>query len=726
MSLAARLVLAISLIVFAAGSAPAGEPAAPGAARSEVSKDDLKRLINLLEDDQKRAVFLKDLKALVRLREGSAAATDQSKSEEPAPAAEDAAKVIKPISRGLDTFAEKMVEEARQLAWKVSQMPASLKRAASFLANPNNRFDLLMLLVDFLGGVLAGLSLAVLLRRYHPSIPARKPPWYYLLTRGLVYVLVRVLPYLICLLAVFGLFEVLPVFSPVKDVILLTLWAVLFYKLALRLGRVLISPGLAATRLLPLDDGDADFLWAWYSRLARLTVVYFLVIDGLVNALLDWVLYSLIRDTFLLIFPVLLTVFLIKLAVRWRPIEAEPESGLVARLAVSKLGELKKTATLVRRYWIAPAVIYAWVIFAFIIGRYQAGFTYLFRATLGTVPVVAGYLLALAAADYGFALLFPGLEAREARFSKVFRAAVQAGLFILTAAALAFVWGVPLTALTSSRIGSQMLTRGLAVALTVGVVALVMGGSQAAADWLLREREGHRISQKWKTLTPVVNTAIKAVAVFIGSMVILERLGVDIAPILAGAGIIGLGVGLGAQSLVKDLINGLFILAQDMISVGDWVQVGSKQGLVEAISLRAIRLRDLAGNVHIIPNSSVESVTNMTKVYSRYVFDVGVAYKEDVDRVMEVLETLGREMQADPVYGPEILEPLEVFGLDRFEDSAMIVRARITTNPMKQWWVGREFNRRLKQTFDRLGIEIPFPHRTIYMGQSKTEGQPTD
>ncbi|MBF0529680.1 MAG: mechanosensitive ion channel family protein, partial [Deltaproteobacteria bacterium] len=183
--------------------------------------------------------------------------------------------------------------------------------------------------------------------------------------------------------------------------------------------------------------------------------------------------------------------------------------------------------------------------------------------------------------------------------------------------------------------------------------------------------------------------------------------------------IIGIGVGLGAQSLVKDIINGVFIILQDMISVGDWVQVGAKSGLVEAIGLRATRLRDGEGNVHIIPNSSIDSVTNMTKVFSRYMFDVHVSYKEDVDRVMTVLEELGREMQADTRYGPDILQPLEIFGLDRFAESSIVIRARVTTKPMKQWEIGREFNRRIKKIFDQSGIEMPFPHRTVCIEEVK-------
>jgi small conductance mechanosensitive channel len=236
---------------------------------------------------------------------------------------------------------------------------------------------------------------------------------------------------------------------------------------------------------------------------------------------------------------------------------------------------------------------------------------------------------------------------------------------------------------------------------------------------LLREAKGKKLTKKKKTLIPLVNTTVKIAAAFIGGIVVLDQLGVNTRPILAGAGIVGLAVGFGAQTLVKDVINGLFILLQDLISVGDVAVFGDKGGLVEAVGLRTVTLRDLAGSVHVIPNSSIETVTNMTKGYSRYVFDVGVAYREDVDEVMEVLREIGEEMQKDPEYKKDIREPLEILGVDRFDDSAVIIKARITTKPIRQWAVGREFNRRMKKAFDQRGIEIPFPHQTIYMGEPK-------
>ena len=149
------------------------------------------------------------------------------------------------------------------------------------------------------------------------------------------------------------------------------------------------------------------------------------------------------------------------------------------------------------------------------------------------------------------------------------------------------------------------------------------------------------------------------------------------------------------------------------------VDIAGKGGLVENVNLRMTTLRDAAGNVHYVRNGEITVVTNKTKEYSRYVFEIGVAYRENVDEVIEVLKQIDEELRQDPAFGPDILEPLEIQGLDRFADSAVIIRARNKTKPIRQWAVGREFNRRMKKKFDELGIEIPFPHVTLYMGQDK-------
>jgi small conductance mechanosensitive channel len=221
------------------------------------------------------------------------------------------------------------------------------------------------------------------------------------------------------------------------------------------------------------------------------------------------------------------------------------------------------------------------------------------------------------------------------------------------------------------------------------------------------------------TLSQVIRDVARVGILSVGSMMILSELGIDLKPILAAAGLGGLAIGFGAQSLVKDVISGFFILLEDSIRVGDVVEIAGVGGLVEEVKLRAVTLRDLSGNVHVVPNGVIDKVKNMTKLYAFSLFDVGVAYREDVDDVMKVLREIAEELRRDPEFSDDILEPLEMLGVDQFADSAVIIKCRIKTQPIKQWRIGREMNRRIKNTFDARGIEIPFPHQTIYWGEPK-------
>ncbi len=230
--------------------------------------------------------------------------------------------------------------------------------------------------------------------------------------------------------------------------------------------------------------------------------------------------------------------------------------------------------------------------------------------------------------------------------------------------------------------------------------------------------------KRMDTLSSITHHILLVAILFLAAIIILGELGVEIGPVIAAAGIVGVAIGFGAQSLVQDVISGFFMLLEDQIRVGDVIQVGDKGGVVEKITLRTVILRDLSGNVHFIRNGQIQVVTNMTKEYGRYVFDIGVAYKEDVDHVIEVVKRVDEELRGNPDFKDDILEPIEILGLDKFADSAVIIKARIKTKPIKQWTVGREFNRLLKKRFDEEGIEIPFPHVTLYIGQDKQGNLP--
>ncbi len=224
--------------------------------------------------------------------------------------------------------------------------------------------------------------------------------------------------------------------------------------------------------------------------------------------------------------------------------------------------------------------------------------------------------------------------------------------------------------------------------------------------------------QRVATLIGVLRTIALVGLWSVVVIVSLDQIGLNVTPILAGAGIVGLAVGFGAQNLVRDVISGFFMVLENQVRVGDVAIVNGTGGLVEAITFRTILLRDLSGVVHVFPNGTVSTLANMSKEWSAYLMDIGVAYKEDTDHVVAVMRRVAEELRQDPVLGPLILEPIEIFGVDNFADSAVIIKARLKTRPIQQWTVGREYRRRLKKAFDAEGIEFPSPQHSIRVGEA--------
>ncbi len=219
------------------------------------------------------------------------------------------------------------------------------------------------------------------------------------------------------------------------------------------------------------------------------------------------------------------------------------------------------------------------------------------------------------------------------------------------------------------------------------------------------------------TLTGISHGFARVLLWIVFLMMLLQNVGINIGPLLASVGIISLAVGFGAQELVRDYITGFFMILENQVRVGDVAILNGTGGFVEKIELRTTTLRDFSGIVHVFQNGKINSLSNMTKEWSAMVFDIGVAYKEDVEKVMDIMKLVGDELSEDPDFKELILPPVEIFGLDDFADSALVIKARIRTKPIQQWTVGREYRKRLKKAFDRNNIEIPFPHRTIYWGE---------
>ncbi|MCF8361959.1 MAG: mechanosensitive ion channel family protein [Prolixibacteraceae bacterium] len=230
-------------------------------------------------------------------------------------------------------------------------------------------------------------------------------------------------------------------------------------------------------------------------------------------------------------------------------------------------------------------------------------------------------------------------------------------------------------------------------------------------------KDSAEAEKRINTLVGILTAVGKIIIWLVAIMMFLKEMGIDIAPILAGAGILGLAVGFGAQELVRDFISGFFILLENQIRTGDVAIINGTGGLVEKIEMRTVTLRDFSGVVHVFQNGKINTLSNMTKEWSAMVFDIGIAYKENPEQVMQIMSAVGDELKKDAEFGPKMIEPIEIFGVNEFANSAVIIKARIKTKPIEQWGVGREYRKRLKNAFDAKGIEIPFPHTTVYWGE---------
>jgi small conductance mechanosensitive channel len=218
-------------------------------------------------------------------------------------------------------------------------------------------------------------------------------------------------------------------------------------------------------------------------------------------------------------------------------------------------------------------------------------------------------------------------------------------------------------------------------------------------------------------LSGVARTAI----IVIGAMMLLSQGGVKIGPLLAGAGVVGVAVGFGAQTLVKDFLTGVFLIVEDIVAVGDVVRIREHGGLVEQMTVRTIRLRDFDGTLHVFPYGEAQVIHNLTKTFSFYVFDLQISYESDIDAALDIMRRTGAELMADPAFASMIMEPIEVVGVDALGDSGITLKARIKTLPREQWTVGREYNRRIKMAFDAAGVSIPYPHLQVVLPQSAAD-----
>jgi len=274
-------------------------------------------------------------------------------------------------------------------------------------------------------------------------------------------------------------------------------------------------------------------------------------------------------------------------------------------------------------------------------------------------------------------------------------------------------------------VSSWLTTSGIKIIGILITLIILSQMSKWIVKWLerfIREKDplqAVEAKKRAQTLGRILRHALLTVIAFIAVLMILGELGIQLGPLLATAGIGAVALGFGAQSLVKDVISGFFIILENQYRIGDAIDVAGVSGLVESVSLRKTVLRDLEGRVHTIPNGEIKVVTNLSKEWSRAVVDIGISYREDIDQIITLLSEIGRELADEEPYKSAILEPMQILGVEQFKESEIIIRMIVKTVPLKQWEVGRELRRRIKNRFDEKGIQIPFSHRILFWGDKE-------
>lgn len=622
------------------------------------------------------------------------------------------ARRIGTVGEDVGTLAGDLVAAQSAAGWLVERVrdPQALAETVAVLKP---------LALVMLAGYAAFTAVWLLFRGLHRAIGTRTPSRY---AGRLAWSLLRLCIDAAQIAALYtAAITVLTVLEPkfgTRLLVLVFIHAAVIVRSLMAIARALIAPDNPGLRLLPCSDETALLTQRWLRRLVLVPVYAYLALQAARLLGLPWGVHDAVLRLIGLYVAVQVVVLI--LAVR------EPVGALIRRAGNKRLRVLTMR---VSRSWHWLAVVYVLLMYAIWALSVQGGFLFLLRATVATLAAI----LIVRSGSRGVRQGLRRLERRQAelrqrrpesalrvgRLSKLARRLARGVLLLAATLLMLEGWNVDALGWLYSPSG-QVLLAGVGRITAIVLGALLLW--ELAGVWIeeqLTDLDRHgrqRIrSARARTLLTVGRKAVAIVVVTIATLLVLSELGVNIGPLLAGAGVVGIAVGFGAQKLVQDVITGAFILMEDVMAVGDVVNVGGQGGLVEAISLRYVRLRDLAGTVHTIPFSSISTVSNLTKDYSYYVFDVNIGYTEDVERVCAVLTDIDAGLRCDEKFGPMILEPLEILGVDQFADSAVIVKARTKTLPIQQWSVGREFNKRLKQRFGELGIEIPFPQRTVHV-----------
>ncbi len=761
LALAFLLAMIPALASAHAQTATASAPAA-AAPLPSLTPAEAQRALDVLLDDARRAETIRLLRALADAPAAAAATPSSAVAPAPEPAPAAASETIErdgllsQVLQGIGTGTDSLIDRIVALIVPLAGLPAAWEWLVDTLADPHTH----SLLLDAAWKVAIALGLAALaewgthralVRPRRALVAAATPPaataavdpqarlglgrrcllacagfgldMLPLLAFALVGITVAAVGTLVVALA----FEQRPTS---RLIVMILINAHIAWGVLTALAYRLTSPDIFRLRTLPLDDGDADYAYRTARRIVSLVVC---VMAGLeiarILGISTYAYGALLKLMLLLVHGILIVAVLhCRRGVAGKIRGTSPKTGI--------LGMMRGWAAAV---WHLAAIFFLlamWLVWA---ADVRDGYVLILRFFFSTVAVlVAAQLLAMTVLR-GLDRLFT-LEARDlGRFSMVQERAshyyplvrrliLTAGV-ILTLLLLLQVWGFGVVDWfeDDSGIASRLLSAATIVAIA-GILALaVWEGVNAAVERHLNalgQRGDRARAARLRTLLPLLRSSLLIFVIGIVGLTALSEIGVNIAPLLAGAGIVGVAIGFGSQKLVQDVITGVFLLLENVMHVGDNVTVAGLSGTVENLSIRTIRLRAGDGSVHVIPFSSVGTVTNANRGIGNAAVSVSIDYAEDTDRVGEVLKDIAAEIRKDPAYSSMILDDLALWGVDAVNGGSVTIVGQIRCLDSGRWGVQREFNRRLKKRFQELGIKLADPAKSVLVPAGEDDSQP--
>ncbi|WP_373023908.1 mechanosensitive ion channel domain-containing protein [Thioalkalivibrio sp.] len=722
-----RLLVLVALFLVL----PLGAVSAQDASQQDSGNDLRQMLIDVLESEEAREDLLEALRSGNGSDAGDSSAEDAATDDHPVESGDDDS-VARQIAQFTQSLAEGAVAEVRALndiATNIAERVRAIEPTVFATAMLHLAIIIVFTVVVFL--VLRWMSTPLFTRLDRWALNAAE---HMRLMRALpAVVLAAAIDFLVVILAwlagyALALF-VLGESGEMNTRHSLFLNAFLLIEATKAALRLIFATRYHGLRLLPMAGDEATYWNAWLARIVGYIGYGLLLLVPITN---NQISSEAGRSLGLI---VMLTAFLYAAVIILQN-RTRVHARLMALANRADLAFTRIVTTLLAKSWHWIALVYFLSLAVVSITRPEDALPFMAKATGQTLlaAFVGVFVANLLTQLIGRQIRvpeetrekFPSLELRLNSYIPKALRIMRLVILLIVLAVIADAWGAfSLTTWLASDTGMAVLGTAISVALLLlGVLVIWLIFASWAEHRMNPNTGGGGPTARETTLLTIFHNAVAVVLIVMTTMIVLAELGVNIGPLLAGAGVLGLAIGFGAQKLVQDVITGIFIQLDKAIYVGDVVTVAGTTGVAEKLTIRSLGIRDLSGTYHLIPFSTVDTVSNYMREFAYHLGEYGVAYREDIDEVIVRLREAFEELKADPKHGPSILEEMEVQGVTALADSAVNVRIRIKTLPGDQWALGRAFNRLVKRHFDAAGIEIPFPHQTIYFGQEKDGSAP--